>query len=152
MNKILFSSKRIDWETPQDFFDKLNAEFHFTLDPCATHENHKCPRYFTEEVDGLTQSWSGYRVFCNPPYGREIGKWVKKCYDESLKPDTVVVLLIPARTDTKWWHEYCVLGEIRFIKGRLKFKGLNSKGEPCQYPATFPSVVIIFSNNALSEV
>lgn len=143
MNQILLSSKRMDWETPQDFFNKLNEEFRFTLDPCATKETAKCNIYFTEKDNGLIKPWEGHNVFVNPPYGREIGKWVKKAYQESLK-GSLVVLLVPARTDTKWWWDFCLKGEIRFIKGRLKFKGKNTKGEAVQNSATFPSALVIF--------
>ena len=140
MNKeVLFSSKEDVWETPKDFFNKLNDEFHFTLDPCANNDNAKCDKYFTENQNGLIQNWEGYVVFCNPPYGRKIYGWVKKCFDESRKPDTTVVLLIPARTDTKYFHEfiYHKAKDIRFIKGRLKF-GNSKKSAP------FPSMVIVF--------
>lgn len=135
----MFSSTTNEWETPQDFFDKLNAEFNFTLDPCATRENAKCAKYFTVEDDGLKQDWQGEIVFCNPPYGRSIKDWVKKCYEESRKENTTVVMLIPARTDTKYFHEYIYhkAKEIRFIKGRLKFG--NSKNS-----APFPSMVVVF--------
>ncbi len=143
-NEILMSSNRMDWETPQDFFNKLNEEFNFTLDPCCTKETAKCNVYFTPKEDGLKQSWKGHRVFCNPPYGRKISKWVKKAYEESQK-GTLVVLLIPSRTDTSYWWDYCMKGEIRFIRGRLKFKGKNLKGEQVNHPATFPSAIIIFN-------
>lgn len=125
--------------TPQDFFDKLDKEFHFNLDPCATSENAKCKNFFTKEIDGLRQNWGGCIVFCNPPYGRELHKWVKKAYEESKKPNTTVVMLIPARTDTKYFHEYVYhkAKEIRFIKGRLKFG--DSKNS-----APFPSMVVVF--------
>lgn len=118
----MFSSKSEEWGTPQEFFDKLNEEFNFTLDPCADDNNHKCTKYYTEEQDGLSKSWEGETVFCNPPYGRVLKDWVQKCYEESLKPNTIVVMLIPARPDTKYFHEYIYhKAEIRFIKGRLKF-------------------------------
>ncbi len=104
--QVHFSSKTDLWSTPQDFFDKLDEEFDFTLDPCATPENAKCPIYFTKDDDGLEQDWSGERVFMNPPYGREIGKWVKKAYESN----TLVVCLLPARTDTRWWHDYVIGG------------------------------------------
>ena len=136
---IMFSSETDLWSTPQDFFDELNAEFNFTLDPCATRENAKCARFFTVEDDGLKQDWQGETVFCNPPYGREIGKWVKKCYEESKKPGTTVVMLIPARTDTSYFHDY-IYGkarEIRFIRGRLKFGDAKNS-------APFPSMVVVF--------
>lgn len=139
MNNILFSSKTDNWATPQDFFDKLNKEFHFDLDPCANADNHKCSDYYTKEDDGLSKDWQGRRVFCNPPYGRAIAAWVKKCHEEAKKPNTLVVMLIPARTDTRWFHEYIYnkTAEIRFIKGRLKFGGSKNS-------APFPSMVVIF--------
>lgn len=138
-NEGLFSSNTNEWATPQSFFNELDAEFHFDLDPCATQENAKCDRFYTIDTDGLSQNWGGARVFCNPPYGRQIGKWVKKCYDESRKPDTLVVMLIPARTDTSYFHDY-IYGkarEIRFIRGRLHFNA-SPQGAP------FPSMVVIF--------
>lgn len=139
MNSVLFSSENEVWTTPQDFFDKLNDEFGFNLDPCAIPENAKCERFFTPEMDGLKQNWGGAKVFCNPPYGRKIGAWVQKCYEESQKPDTTVVLLIPARTDTAYFHDYIYhkAKEIRFVRGRLKFGGAK-----CGAP--FPSMVVIF--------
>lgn len=138
--KVMFSSANEVWGTPQDFFDKLNEEFHFDLDPCALPENAKCELFFTPDDDGLIQDWQGHRVFCNPPYGRKLGTWVRKCYEEGQKPNTLVVMLIPARTDTKFFHEYIYHhAEIRFIRGRLKFGG-------CEDPAPFPSMVIIFGN------
>ena len=132
---VMFSSKTDDWETPQDLFDKLNQEFEFNLDVCATRENRKCRNFYDKELDGLKQDWHGV-CWMNPPYGREIGKWVQKAYEESLTGSTVVCLL-PSRTDTKWWHDYCMRGEVRFIKGRLKFG--NSKNS-----APFPSAIVIF--------
>ena len=139
INQGLFSSNSNEWATPQAFFDELNAEFHFNLDPCSTHENAKCERHFTLEDDGLSRDWGGDRVFCNPPYGRELSRWVKKCYDESRKPDTLVVMLIPARTDTSYFHDYIYhkAREIRFIRGRLHFNE-SKQGAP------FPSMVVIF--------
>ena len=137
-NELMFSSKTDLWSTPNDFFDKLNDEFHFTLDPCSTHENAKCYKHFTEEENGLLQDWGNEVVFCNPPYGRQIKYWVKKAYEESQKDNTTVVMLIPARTDTIYFHEYIYhKAEIRFIKGRLKFG--NAKNS-----APFPSMVVIF--------
>ena len=146
MNKALLSSNHNEWETPQELYDALNAEFGFDLDPCATHENAKCKLYYTKDEDGLSRPWHKVAgtVFMNPPYGREIGRWIKKAYYECLK-GTTVVALIPARTDTSYWHDYCIKGEIRFIRGRLKFKGLNSRGEyVVNQPATFPSAIVIF--------
>lgn len=133
----MFSSKTDLWTTPQEFYNKLNEEFGFTLDPASTHQNTKCKRHYTIDEDGLKQDWGGEVVFCNPPYGRSVGEWARKCYEESKKPDTRVVLLIFARTDTKWWHQYCMNGEIRFVKGRLKF-GDSKNAAPA------PSAVIIF--------
>lgn len=136
--KVMYSSKTDNWATPQDFYDKLDSEFHFTLDPCADKNNHKCKKYYTKEDDGLLQDWGGEIVFCNPPYGRQISKWVEKCFNESRKDKTIVVMLIPARTDTKYFHQYIYnKAEIRFVKGRLKFG--DSKAN-----APFPSMVVIF--------
>lgn len=141
MNReLMFSSKKQDYETPQDFFEKLDNEFHFTLDPCADSDNAKCKRYFTIEHNGLKQDWSGETVFCNPPYNRKLKEWVRKAYNESLKPNTTVVMLIPARTDTAYFHDYILpYAEIRFVRGRLKFG--DSKNA-----APFPSMVAIFKN------
>ena len=137
MNRIMFSRESDEWSTPRDLFDKLNEEFKFTLDPCATAENAKCKRYFTAEQNGLLQDWGGETVFCNPPYSK-IGKWVEKAYREGHKDGTVVCLLIPARTDTKYFHKFILhRSEIRFLKGRLRFSG-------AQYNAPFPSMVVIF--------
>ena len=120
---LMFSSKTDLWATPQEFFDELDSEFSFTLDPCATPENAKCQKYYTEKENGLNQDWAGETVFCNPPYGRAIKDWVKKCYEESRKSHTTVVMLIPARTDTAYFHDYIYhkAREVRFIRGRLKF-------------------------------
>ena len=144
MNKALFSSKSDEWETPQDLFDALHAEFHFTLDAAASHENHKLPQYYTEDTDGLSQDWGGERVFCNPPYGsKETGLWTEKCWREAQKPNTLCVLLIPARTDRESFHKYIYRQrnvEIRFLPGRLYFE-LNGKkiGR-----SPFPAMVCIF--------
>ena len=140
INKGLFTSTTDLWYTPNDFFETLNKEFKFELDVCALEENKKCEKYFNPEVDGLKQKWDGV-CWMNPPYGKEIGLWIKKAYESSLNGATVVCL-IPSRTDTKYWHEYCSKGEIRFIKGRLKFGGLNK-------PAPFPSAVVVFSNKII---
>lgn len=139
MNSVMFSSKTDQWSTPQDLYDKLNKEFNFTLDPCADECNHKCDKFYTKEQDGLKQDWEGETVFCNPPYGRAIKKWVKKCYDESQKRNTKGVMLIPARTDTSYFHDfiYHKAKEIRFIRGRLKFGYSNNS-------APFPSMIVVF--------
>ena len=138
MNSVIFSSKNDVWETPQAFFDTLNEEFQFTLDTCALPENAKCRMFFTPQDDSLVQDWSGHTVFCNPPYGRKIAAWVEKCYFESRKEKTKVVMLIPARTDTVYFHKYIYeIAEIRFIKGRLKFGN-------AQHGAPFPSMIVVF--------
>jgi len=136
-NPSLLSSKTIYWRTPTDFFDKLNAEFGFTRDVCATPENTQLSNYYTEEQDGLAQDWAPQVCWMNPPYGRVIGAWIKKAHDESKRGATVVCLL-PARTDTRWFHDY-ILGkaEVRFVKGRLKFGG-------CKVSAPFPNMVVVF--------
>lgn len=135
MNKCMFSSLTDEWETPQKLFDELNQEFGFQLDVCATSENAKCQQYFTKTDDALNLKWRGV-CWMNPPYGRNIGKWVHKAF-ESAQDGATVVCLLPSRTDTKWWHEYCMKGEVRFIRGRLKFG--NAK-----HNAPFPSAIVIF--------
>ena len=137
INKALFSSNSDEWATPQDIYNKLDREFHFDLDPCSTIENHKTDLYFTVEQDGLKQNWAGHKVFCNPPYSN-ISKWVEKAFRESKNDHTIIVLLIPARTDTRYFHNFILnRAEIRFIKGRLKFG--NQKNS-----APFPSMIVIF--------
>ena len=144
--KVMFSSKTAEWTTPQAFYDRLNQEFNFTLDPCCTDETAKCSTYYTEADDGLTQPWAGHSVFMNPPYGRSIKDWIRKAYEESQKPNTVVVALIPARTDTRYWHDYCMeASEIRFIKGRLKFGESNNS-------APFPSAVVVFGSGSNPQI
>jgi len=135
MNKVHFSSNTDMWSTPQEFFNTLDAEHKFTLDVCATEENAKCKTFYSKEQDGLKQAWTG-SVWMNPPYGREIGKWVRKAYETSQLGHTVVCLL-PARVDTAWWHDYCAKGEFIFIRGRLKFGGHKNS-------APFPSAIVIF--------
>jgi phage N-6-adenine-methyltransferase len=135
MHSVHFSSKTDVWATPQDFFDALNKKYGFTLDVCADNRNAKCKKYFTKKDNGLEQEWKG-TCWMNPPYGREIYQWMKKAYESSLKGATVVCL-IPARTDTKWWHKYCTQGSVTFIKGRLKFG--NAK-----HAAPFPSALVVF--------
>lgn len=124
-----------DWSTPQDTFDVLNKEFNFTLDVCATQDNTKCDKFYSPEQDGLSQEWRGV-CWMNPPYGRQIKFWMAKAYTSSLEGATVVCL-VPARTDTAWWHDYATKGEIRFLRGRLKFGG-SKNGAP------FPSAVVVF--------
>lgn len=137
MNKALFSSEKVEWETPQDLFDKLNQEFNFTLDPCSTDENAKCAKHYTAEQNGLLQDWTGETVYCNPPYGKEMPKWIHKCYNHFIHGG-IAVMLLPARTDTKAFHEYIYgKAEIRFIRGRLKFGGSKNS-------APFPSMVVVY--------
>lgn len=132
----MYTSKSCVWETPQDLFDKLDDEFHFSLDACALPENAKCAVYYTPEQDGLAQPWNGV-VWCNPPYGRGVDKWVRKAYESARRGATVVMLLF-ARTDTKWFHDW-VYGkaELRFIRGRLRFGGSTQN-------APFPSMLCVF--------
>ena len=131
--KVHYSSLKSDWETPAEVFDPLNKEFGFDLDVCANYDNRKCLRFFNPYNNGLSQKWEG-TCWMNPPYGREIGKWVKKAYESS---GVTVVCLLPSRTDTTWWHDYCMKGEIRFIRGRIKFVGAANS-------APFPSAIVIF--------
>jgi len=133
---VMGSSRSDEWYTPLALFAELSAEFGgFTLDPCCTPESALCLNFYTREDDGLAKPWSG-RVFMNPPYGRPLGSWMKKAWEESQR-GALVVCLIPARVDTAWWHDYAVKGEVRFLKGRLQFA--NS-----QVPAPFPSAIVIF--------
>lgn len=142
MDAVMFSSASGEWPTPDEFFQKLNDEFHFTLDVAATAGNAKCPRYYDVITDGLAQDWTGENVWMNPPYGRGIDKWIAKAH-EAKGTGTLTVALIPARTDTLWWHRYIEPirkdrpEDVRFLKGRLKFGG-------AQHPAPFPSVVVVF--------
>ena len=146
MNKntqlTMFSSKTGEWSTPQDFFDKLNWRFGpFTLDPCACPSNTKCANFFTEAENGLSKSWEGFTSFVNPPYGRGIENCIQKAYEETRKEGTRAVVLIPARTDTKYWHQYVMKAdEVYFIKGRLKFGDSENS-------APFPSAVVVFDGS-----
>jgi phage N-6-adenine-methyltransferase len=137
--KIMFSSATGDWATPQDFFDKLNWRFGpFSLDPCSSEDNAKCEKFYTVEDNGLLQDWTGETVFVNPPYGRGIDKWIKKGFEAGKDSNTRVVMLIPSRTDTKYWHDYVMkASQVHFIKGRLKF-GASKNSAP------FPSAVVVF--------
>lgn len=141
--EAMFSSATDRWATPQDLFDELNKTFTFETDVCATIENAKCANFYTPEQDGLSQEWCGF-CWMNPPYGRQIGKWMRKAYESSLKGATVVCL-VPARTDTAWWHDYAVHGEITFLRGRLKFG--NAKNS-----APFPSAIVVFDRKGKGEI
>lgn len=141
VNEALFSSERQDWGTPIDFFNKLNEKYGFTLDAAASRDNAKCEIFFTAEEDGLSKSWQGHRVFVNPPYARGItGLWVEKARKEFEKGNVKICLLLPARTDTKWFHENCFPqhgARIEFVRGRLKFEG-------AQNGAPFPSILVFY--------
>lgn len=133
---VHYSSATDNWATPQDLFDLLDEEFNFTLDVCASQANAKCERYFDIETDGLTEEWTG-ACWMNPPYGDVIGDWMEKAYNEAQARADVVVCLVPARVDTGWWWDYARYGEVRFLRGRLKFGG-GDTGAP------FPSAVVVF--------
>lgn len=137
VNDALFSSKSVEWGTPQTLFDYLNQRFQFTLDVCATPENAKCERYFTRFDNGLSKSWKGERCWMNPPYGRAIGDWAQKAMCEA-DNGALVVGLLPARVDTQWWH-FCVkrYADVHFIQGRLRFEGADNS-------APFPSVIAVW--------
>ena len=145
--KTMFSSKTGNWATPQEFFDKLNWRFGpFDLDPCASAHNTKCANFYTEAEDGLSKKWEGFTCFVNPPYGRGIAQWIEKGYKESMNAGTKVVMLIPARTDTKYWHNYVMKAdEVYFVKGRLKFGGSGNS-------APFPSAVVVFDGEKQRQV
>jgi phage N-6-adenine-methyltransferase len=134
---VHFRSETDEWATPQEVFDELDREFGFDLDPCATHENAKCARYFTRADDGLVQEWRGL-VFMNPPYGPAIAAWMRKAWEASQTTAELVVCLVPARTDTAWWHDYAARGDVRYLRGRLSFNGHGT--------APFPSCVVVFRN------
>jgi phage N-6-adenine-methyltransferase len=132
-----FMSDRMDWETPADLFELLHREFRFTLDVCALPHNAKLPRYFTPELDGLAQDWGQDVCWCNPPYGDDIGLWIRKAYEASLQGATVVCLTY-ARTDTQWFHDWAYgKAEIRFIKGRVRFVG-------AKHGAPAPSILLVY--------
>lgn len=132
---VHFSSASDLWETPQELFDRLDARFQFSLDVCALPENAKCAEFFSPSDDGLSKTWTG-RCWMNPPYGRAIGAWMKKAYESALT-GADVVCLVPARTDTRWWHDYAMRGDIEFLRGRLKFGGHKNS-------APFPSAIVVF--------
>lgn len=139
MNSIVYSSRFDEWTTPKELFRSLDSVYNFETDLCATHENALCSRYYTKEQDGLAQEWTGV-CWMNPPYGRQVGKWMRKAY-ESARRGATVVCLVPARTDTAWWHDYAAKGKVTFIRGRLRFGGSNNN-------APFPSAIIVFDKEA----
>lgn len=145
MTKGMYTSNSEEWGTPQELFNKLNEEFKFTFDICASKENAKCHKYYTKEEDALKKEWGGV-IWMNPPYGRQIGNWVKKAKEIARQGKATVVCLLPARTDTAWWHDYAMKAdEIRFIKGRLKFG--DGKGS-----TPFPSAVVVFKKGSTSKI
>jgi phage N-6-adenine-methyltransferase len=145
MTKGMYTSSSEEWGTPQTLFNRLNKEFNFTLDICASKENAKCPKYYTKEEDALKQEWGGV-IWMNPPYGRKIGNWVKKAKEAATQGKATVVCLLPARTDTAWWHDYAMkANEIRLIRGRLKFG--DGKGS-----APFPSAIVVFKKGLASKI
>lgn len=141
--KVHFSSETEMWATPNDFYDRLNAVFRFETDVCAIASNAKCERFFTPEMDGLAQEWYG-TCWMNPPYGRAITSWVKKAYESAKQNGATVVCLLPARVDTRWWHDYCAKGEVYFVKGRLKFGDAKNS-------APFPCAVVVFRPSVLDS-
>lgn len=146
MDNVHFLSTKTEIGTPQDFFNTLNDEFHFTLDVCASSSNNKCPRYYNREQDSLKRSWKGEVCYMNPPYGRQIVPFIKKAYYEGQQDNTTVICLIPSRTDTRWWHSYVMkAAEIRFIQGRLTFQGESNA-------APFPSAIVIFKRTKTLRV
>lgn len=152
MLDVYAGSRTPEWGTPPELFAALDREFGgFTLDVCATPENAKCARYFTAAEDGLAQPWRG-TCWMNPPYGREIGRWLRKAYESSLEGATVVCL-IPAKTETSWWHDYAMKGEIRFLRGRIRFQGAVSRSgsRHGSSNAPFPSAVVIFKPQQAME-
>ncbi|MCR4340531.1 MAG: phage N-6-adenine-methyltransferase [Gemmatimonadaceae bacterium] len=144
-NRARYYGDGRNWATPPDLFERLDAEFGFTLDPCASEWNAKCARYFTEAENGLEQSWAGERVFMNPPYGRELYAWTKKAHEEAMR-DVLVVGLVPAATDLAWWHDHvvCARAEVRYIRGRVRFQ--TSDGRWAN--AFTPSVIVVWRGAA----
>lgn len=140
--KSLWSSASGNWETPPELFGDLNAIFQFTLDAAASKENAKCEAYFDEGANALARDWPG-RVWLNPPYGREIGAWMEKAYRES-KKGSLVVCLVPVRSDAGWWHEWATRGRVFLLKGRLQFGGAPTN-------APFPSAIVIFFPGVLAD-
>jgi site-specific DNA-methyltransferase (adenine-specific) len=136
-HNVRTASKSMTWETPTDWINYVGLEFAPTLDPCCEHETAKCEKHFTPKEDGLAQSWKNERVFMNPPYGKELAKWMKKAFEEARDNGALVVCLVPARVDNTWWHKYAMQGEIRFPKGRLKFGNASAS-------APFPVAIVIF--------
>lgn len=138
-DKNRFKSTNQAWETPDSIYTPLNEEFNFTLDVAASAVNTKCQKYFDEDNDGLSKSWQGEICWMNPPYNK-VGKWIKKAYEEAILQGATVVCLVQSRTNTNWWHNYCMKGEVRFVRGRPKFKG-------CVHGLPQPLAIVIFMGN-----
>ena len=136
MNPVHFSIATDDWATPQDFFNRLDKDFRFTLDVCASEKNAKCARFYTREDDGLAKDWAGV-CWMNPPYGRGIDQWMRKAYESARDNGATVVCLVPARTDPRWWQNFAAKGEVFFVPGRLKFGDAKAN-------APFPCAVVTF--------
>ena len=148
---VAHSQKTVEWETPQKLFEKLNKEFNFTIDVCASKENAKCVRYYTKKTNGLAQNWMNEVVFMNPPYGKTLNKWIEKAYTEFVN-GAVVVCLIPSRTDTSYWHNYIIPhAEVRFLRGRLKFKLSSGNGDYIEQLGFFEEDNIQYSEENISE-
>lgn len=144
--KLLQSKSTDEWGTPQDFYDKLNNEFRFTLDVCATKENHKHNNYYTKEDNALQLPWNGV-IWCNPPYSKT-KQFFEKAHKELKNGNCkTAVFLVNNNSDTRWFHDY-VLGkaEIRYIKGRLKFEGKNTQGKKVKNPSMRPSIICVLRN------
>lgn len=138
--EVMFSQKTDMWSTPQELFDRYNDIYHFDTDVCAVAENAKCKNYYTPEMDGLKQEWTGV-CWCNPPYGKQIAKWVKKAAESN----ATVVMLIPARTDAGWFHDWVLpYGRVEFLRGRIKFGGNK-------WNAPFPSMVVVFGEGRCND-
>jgi len=138
-----FNRDKTNYETPDNIFNPLNEKYHFTLDVAADNENHKCDNYYSQEDDGLNKDWGINICWMNPPFGRGLKKWVAKAHSESLKGATVVCL-IPVRTNTNWWHDYCLQADVEFIKGEVTFKGYD-RG------LWMPFAIVVFSPKELEE-
>jgi len=139
---VHYSSAFASWRTPRGVFDDLHAEFDFTVDGCSSDENALLERHWTERDEPLLKSWTGERVFINPPYGRQISRWMEKAWTESAH--ALIVALVPSRTDTAWWHDYVMRSsEIRFVRGRLEFAG-HVKENPDSHNAPFPSAIVVW--------
>jgi len=136
-HNVHYSSEKMDWGTPDELYSKLSRIYRFDLDAAADKANAKCKRFYSVNDCGLTGTWAGARVWCNPPYGRQIGKWVQKAANEAHHAE-LIVMLVPSRTDTAWWHLAIQTARPVFIKGRLRFKGAPSS-------APFPSALLIWN-------